>query len=299
MRSVFLTQQLHIKNLFIFLILFFISSLVYASRDDSSFPKTGNFALSSSQQPGPLVGFGQNIVDKNQKIFFLLADDFKNSGSQFIDIAPSFLYGITDNLSVYFNMPIAADYRSGSQHAAGLEDSSVQFEYAFYNKQNNQFVDQATVVTNMTFPTGSSKKDPPTGFGSPSFFLGATFNRMYTNWFGFTSYGTVLTTSRNNTQFGNQFLYQAGFGRNIFSIEDKWIFAWMVEVDGQYSEKNRMNGIIDPNSGGNMITTTPSLWISSQHLIIQVGVGIPIAQHLFGNQPRNNYSLISSVGFTF
>ena len=99
------------------------------------------------------------------------------------------------------------------------------------------------LVANITFPTGSSKKNPPTGFGSPSLFLGGTYYHVLVDWFVFTSHGAILTTSNHRTKIGDQFLYQFGFGRTIPSPEG-WIYAWMIEIDGQYNKKNRIHGTL-------------------------------------------------------
>jgi hypothetical protein len=262
-------------------------------------PKIGNFVLPTSQQPGPLVSFGERIVDKNQTHLILFADDFRGHKKHAVDIIPSLLYGITDDTSVFFNVPIAASYKDNKNHSSGLEDIFMQLEYAFYGNKTSQYVDQATVVGNVTFPSGSPKKQPLTGFGSSSFFLGATFNRTYTDWFMFTSPGILLTSSHDRTKFGNEFLYQAGFGRNIFNIDSEWIFAWMIEGDGLYIEKDKIRGITDPNSGGNVLYVTPSLFISSKKIIAQLGFGLPATQHLFGNQNKNHYLLVANFEWTF
>jgi len=111
--------------------------------------------------------------------------------------------------------------------------------------------------------------------GSPSFFLGTTFNRTYVDWFVFSSPGAVLTTAKTGTKFGNSYLYQFGFGRNIADTNG-WILAGMAEIDGDYTQRNRVRGIIDANSGGNVIYVTPSLWASTKKFIFQFGVGLPV-----------------------
>jgi hypothetical protein len=108
-----------------------------------------------------------------------------------------------------------------------------------------------------------------------------------------------LTTSQNNTKFGNEFLYQFGVGRNIFSIDSQWIVTWMIEANGQFNEKDKIKGRTNLNSGGNTIYVTPSLWISSKKTIFQLGFGLPITQHLYGNQKKNNYLLLANFGWTF
>lgn len=269
-----------------------------ANADQGSPPSTGNFSLPTSQQPGPLVSVGENVIDKNVTLFFIFADDYNAEEKHFTDVVPSFLYGITDNLSAFFNVPIAPSYKVNKDRSSGLEDAFLQFEYAFYNNKTSTYADQATVIVNMTVPTGSGKKIPPTGVGALSYFLGATYNRMYVDWFAFTSYGITLPLDHNDTKFGNNYLYELGFGRNI-ATTDHWIFAWMIEVDGQYTEKNKISGSTDQNSGGNFVFVTPSFWASSKTLILQLGIGLPVTQHLNGNQTDYNFLVVGNVGWTF
>lgn len=260
--------------------------------------KIGNLSLPSSQQPGPLVSFGENIIDKGQSQLFLFADQYKRARGYFIDVIPSLLYGITDEWSVFFNVPIAPRYKEKTHQSAGFEDVFVQLEYAFYNVSRRCSTDQATIVGNVTFPTGSAKKNPATGFDSPSFFIGATYNHTAIDWFYFGSLGAVLTTFHSNSKTADQYLYEMGFGRNIASPPG-WIFAWMVEVDGLYASRNIVQGNVDSNSGGNVIYITPSLWISSKKIVIQLGAGGVVTQHLFGDQSKFTHQFICNLGWTF
>lgn len=261
-------------------------------------PKIGNFALPTSQQPAALFGFGGNVIDKGEVQIYFFADEFVGKDKMTIDLIPSVLFGITDDWSIYFNAPFTPLLRDGGHRSSGLEDFFIQLEYAFYNKKTLTHADQATVLANITFPTGSIKKNPPTGFGAPSLFLGGTYYHMLVDWFVFTNQGAVLTASEHGTKFGDQFLYQFGLGRNISSPEG-WIYAWMVEVDGQYSKKNRIRGSNDPNSGGNFIYVTPSLWISSKEILLQFGVSFPVNQNLFGRQNKFDYALNFNFAWSF
>lgn len=284
----------------IFFVFFSFPGLVFT--DDQTIadppPPIGNFALPTSQQPGPLVGFGENIIDKNQVQLFVFADAFIGKNSYATDAIPSLLWGIRDDLSFFFNVPFALRDKDRGNHSSGIEDIFAQLEYAFLIKKHSHSVDQATLVANVTFPTGSSSKNPPTGFGSTSFFIGTTFNHTGIDWFFFTSPGAVLTTTtKHGTKFGDQILYQFGLGRNIPSPTG-WIFAWMVELDGLYAWKNKIKGHTDPDSGGNVIYITPSLWFSSKRLILQFGAGYPVVQHLFGHQSRKFLSFDFNFGVT-
>jgi hypothetical protein len=261
-------------------------------------PKIGNFSLPPSQQPAALFGFGGNIIDANEVQFYFFADDLIGKRKVTVDLIPSVLFGITNTCSIFFNAPVTPEFRDGNDYSAGLLDFFVQAEYAFYNASTYTYTDQATVVGNITVPTGSVRKNPPTGFGAPSFFIGMTYYRTWVHWFAFTSHGAVLPCSFHRTKAGEQFLYQFGFGRNFPSPEGL-IFAWMIEVDGQYNKKNWFHGHFDPDSGGNTIFVTPSLWFSSKELLMQFGVSVPINQNLFGRQRKFDYVFNFNCAWAF
>src|SRR5436190_21033773 len=61
----------------------------------------GNFALPTSQQPGPLIGFGQNIVEAGDRQFFLYANYLKGQQKKYVEAVPSFVYGISDTASLF------------------------------------------------------------------------------------------------------------------------------------------------------------------------------------------------------
>ena len=274
----------------------FIPALLFA--DDALVPmQIGNFALSATMQPGAFISLGDNI-GQGDTLLYVFADDNVGKNSYSIDVFPSLIYGIRNDLSISFNTPFTPQKKEWKNHSSGLEDWYVEVEYAFFTKNRPKAQDQATILFDVILPTGSSTKNPPTGFGSPSFFLGATYYHTEVKWIYFTSYGALFTTTKHRTRFGNQLFYEFGIGRNIPSPAG-WIFAWLVEFNGQYSWKNRMNGLTDPDSGGNVITLTPSMWFSSERIILQFGVGLPVVQHLFGHQPKMYISYDLAFGLLF
>lgn len=262
-------------------------------------PKKGNFALPGYQQPGSLVAFGDNILDKKQSVLALQPDLFVGDSRHLSDVLPSFLYGFTDRFSGYLVTPYAPSYQIGPVHSHGWEDFIYQLEYAYYVRENKRYSDQATVVVNMSAPTGSVIKNPLTGAGAITTFAGLTFIRLTQDYLGFTSQGVLYPTSHEGTQLGWDYFYQFGVGKNFAYKTDKWIFAGILELDGEYSDHNKIQGVIDPNSGGNVIYLTPSLWYSRERLILQFGVGFPVVQHLFGDQINFDCFYVANISWTF
>ncbi|MBS0629389.1 MAG: hypothetical protein JSS30_04090 [Verrucomicrobia bacterium] len=258
-------------------------------------PECGNFSLPTSQCPGPLVSFGQNVVDKGDVSLYLFANGFYGKHNYLNDIYPGIVWGIRDDLSLFLNFPFSPGNKDHDDRSKGLEDFSAELEWAFYSTSNAVSYTQATLVGNIAFPTGSGTKVPNTGYGSVSFFVGTTLNYSTVNWMVFTSYGALLTTTRHKTKFGDQIYYELGLER-YFPSPCGWIYALLLEFDGIYSWKDRLKGEIDPDSGGNVIYLTPSLWISSKRFIFQFGVGYPIVQHLFGHQSKKFISFDINIG---
>lgn len=266
--------------------------------DKNSPLEIGNFSLPTSQQPGPFLSFGQNIIDKGDTQFYLFPRATILENGTLVDVFPFIIYGITDAFSFLLTLPFSPWNTSCFSHSSGIEDLTVQFEYAFFVKESKTFTDQATIVANISVPTGSHKKNPPTGLGATGFFLGATFNHTEINWLFFTSPGMLFTTKKEEFNPGEQFYYQFGIGRTI-ATPPGVIFSWLLELNGIYFWKDRMEGIKNPDSGGNLIILAPSFWFSTKKIIAQLGLFFPIQQNFFGGQAKQSLGLAFDVGVTF
>ncbi len=260
------------------------------SKNEIKPPKIGNFSLPSSQQPGSLYGFGQGVIDKGEVQLFFYADDFVGRHKTNVDYFPSVVFGVTEELSLGFYFPFTTYFKYNQFQSDGLEDCYIEAEYSIYYKTTYDYEEGTSVVAELFFPTGSNLKNPSTGFGAPAFFLGPSYYRTWIDWFVFNGVAAMIIGSDHGSKFGDQFVYQLGFGRN-FPSPTGWIYAWLVEVDGLYSKKNRTMGVIDDNSGGNTIYVTPSLFLSTWDMVFQFGISFPVNQHLFGNQRKIDYGL--------
>lgn len=293
---------------YLLLTLLFFTNPCFATTDDqaaetrdneNSPPKLGNFALPGPQQPGPLVSFGQTLIGRNHLQLYLNTFSPYHILPPFDNINASLIYGFTDNTSLYFNYPIEADVRVRSFRSSTLKDIDLQLEHAFYTAGNNHYQEQATIVGAITIPTQDTFSRLSTrSFGSPTYFIGTTYNRTYVDWLFFLSPGALLTTTSNQIRLGSQYLYQAGIGYNILAVPDNSTLYALVEFDGQYTDKTQVLKHNLSNSGGNIIALTPSLSFATERLIAQVGVGFPVVQNLFGKQKKADYFIMSQFILT-
>lgn len=269
----------------------------------------GNFVLPISQQPSPLFSFGQNIVDKGDKIgyvspIFLAGHDQK----RFFYNEIYFLYGITDRLSIFGLLPVPVINKQDGIRISGFGDIIVQMEYAFLDKRTDTSILQATIVGSIYFPTGIMQTDetniisvhaPFTGNGATSFFMGTTLSRTAIDWYSFASMGGLITMHAGHRgKIGNSFFYQAGIGHNLGRYCDK-IMMLLLEIDGVWSGKDIICNEVDFNSGGNIIYVGPVFYYSNEDTIFQAGFQIPAIQNLKGDQAKNSFLLSVSLAHKF
>lgn len=263
--------------------------------EDIEQPKIGNFVLPSSQAPGPLIGFGQTVVDPGT--FYLFCYPFLVRGPK-TKIDTTILtasWTPVNHFAVTLNIPIAIKSTIDGVHTSGVGDITFDAEYLYHFTGTERSWTSCTLFGSMSFPTGV--KD--VSLGSPAYFLGGTASYMNAEWYAFVDAGATLTTCLHGTQYGNNILYQGGFGRNFDIPLKNWIFLWLVECDGVTSQSDTIKGMRDPNSGGTVLSITPSLWISNAFTIMQFGVTIPVVQHLRGTQDKISYILNWDFGLTF
>ncbi len=267
----------------------------------------GNFALPISQQPSPLFSFGQNIVDKHDALGYVNPIYFKGKDRKIFFNELIAIYGLTDEASLFIQLPAPAINKENHLFSSGFGDLLIQGEYAYFDRRNANSVSQATIVGSIFLPTGIFQEDGPnasphvpfTGLGSTAFFLGATASHTTFNWYMFTSLGGVFTTNtKKKSKLGNSCLYQAGIGRNIAHFNDK-ILLLLFELDGITSKHDRIEGITDFNSGGNVIFCGPCLYFSTRRLIFQAGIQVPVYQKLHGFQSKISYQISISFAWLF
>ncbi|WP_412754019.1 hypothetical protein [Legionella londiniensis] len=279
-----------------------LSTLTFARHPELTPPEPppiGNFSLPAAQEPGPFISFGENIIEKNELQLFLSPSYEKNQQEYFWQVTQELLYGLSDRASILLSLPVAVRYQSEGMRSSGFGDLGLQGEYAIYEQADLKKETQATLVGAVIFPTGSNSKIPPTGNGSPGIFAGATFNQTFVNWLWFASPALIYVVPKGNNQVGTQYLYQMGIGRIISAKSGQYIFSSLLECNGEYTEKDKIGGVPDPNSGGNIILLTPSLWYSNTHLTLQLGVSLPVSQRLNGEQNQNDYTLTATVAWLF
>jgi len=219
-------------------IFFLLSSAVRAegvgAAEAAHVPAVGNFSLQASQQPGPMLSFGSNIIGKDQAQLYLFTLSDMGGRWDEVSTTPGLLYGLRDDLSIFFNVPVALTFDEQHFHSSGFQDMSLQLEYAYYTRETSKYNEMATVVGNFSLPTGSVRKVPPTGFGAPSWFAGATYSRSWTDWYFFLADGILVPSGHAGTRFMLYFQAQTLFF-SVESLSGGRLYGWVLLISAPSS----------------------------------------------------------------
>ena|SRR3990167_373925 len=259
--------------------------------------------LAYTLTPVTTFGFGQNIVDKKNLLFYPYIYFFTGKNTHLVELAPAFLYGITNWLSLYVIIPFFTPYKINGVTSSGLSNIIIQMEYAFIQQISDTAINEATIVINVSPPSAHLKTSfdlcctPTTLANSASFFLGATASHTSLDWYIYGSAGVTISVTKECTHYGNSWLYEAGIGHYLASVHKQYTLAGILEFNGVYNQKNSAFGQHIQNSGGNTFYIGPSLCLCANRWQVQGGFQLPAVQKLNGCQQKQ--SLRGTAAFTW
>ncbi len=271
----------------------------YAADQEEIAPlRVGNLKLASSQIPGPLFALGQNYVDKGDVLGLIYPDSVRGCGEKFNEILPAIIWQALEKFSLTVYLPVATRFQSAHNCSSGIEDIPILGEYAFFDKPSHTAYNFATALGGIFIPTGSAAKVPPTGNGSVSFLAQLTYVHLAIDWYFYSDLGVIATTCYKGNKPGDRLLYQCGIGHNI-KTNPRWICSWLVEFLGVYSGNDILAGQVNCLSNSNVISIAPSLFMSNDRFILQVGIAVPVMQHIPATAAKNRFAVLGGITYKF
>ncbi|ACE99645.1 hypothetical protein IP86_17410 [Rhodopseudomonas sp. AAP120] len=81
--------------------------------------------------------------------------------------------------------------------------------------------------------------------------------------------------------------------------QDRGALDALLEINGEWHDKERIAGLMDPNSGGSSIFISPGLRFSLKNWTSYVSLGIPIANHYNGIQATPAWRTLFGISVVF
>lgn len=249
-------------------------------------------------------------------------------------------YGVTPWLSLYAFLPYHDKVdEDGSFNTHGWADASINATFGFKYDDgfrlipDNESLDDLedwhfTLYTGLTLPTGDPNlrdrdgnidKGKSTGFGEPTFTLGATASKMLNErwtlnfdmsnlWFQENTYDAdpIHGDTKFTGRFGDEFRFNtAAIYKAYVNPEQRFRLDLLGELNYLYLGRDKENGMAERATGGHILYLTPGIRAYWNTVSFAFGVKLPIATDLNeedeqqGAEGKENYRLIFSISALF
>ncbi len=202
-------------------------------------------------------------------------------------------------------------------NADGLGDMIFFGQYRFFHNETRTM--NASALFGLKAPTGNTHEasnqgvrletELQPGSGSWDGILGLSYTQIIARLsLNVSTVYTIVSEGSQSTDLGDLFNYNAAIAYRIGSGEPglmditKGEVAWdlVLELNGQWRDKQTVNGIVDGNSGGNQLYFSPGVrFIGSSLWNLGVSFGVPLISDFNGNQDELDYRVIGALNFNF
>lgn len=199
----------------------------------------------------------------------------------------------------------------------GLSDASIYGLWRFMDAdvKPNPMQLSSALTFGLSLPTGVTNRranngelfyvtDQP-GTGAVATILGVVFSKEWGNLSINNDYiYTYSTQGSQGVTVGSYFQYDLAM---VYPVLDKvtkhdlhFTLNAILEMNGIYTAADTFEGESVVDSGGNQIFISPGLRVDiGQSLSLYCGTAIPVAQHYFGTQGANQYTIYSGASLFF
>ncbi len=209
------------------------------------------------------------------------------------------IYGINEDLALTLAIPqVTKSLRSpsGTRNESGIGDILLRTKWRFYRDDQFGAVNQLAIIGGVKLPTGSRDGTVALGSGSTDFLVAFAVGRETRLWYYFADARYRLNTANGGNRQGNLFQYDAAFGVRPYQSE-YWTpdLVTLVEINGALEERETINSVANPNSGGHTLSLAPGMLLSYRNVMLKTALKIPILRNLNGTQLQSQEEFIVAI----
>ena len=220
-------------------------------------------------------------------------------------------------------------------NASGIGDITAITQFRFLNNRTSGT--EAAVLIGLKAPTGSTgaltagselfDAEFQPGSGSWDAIFGGAFSQRLGGGLAFhaSALYVLVGTGTQDTNLGDRFLYNAALVYRLFGSPGLSVamptqphrhgpntpphthdapkagpaLDVMIELNGEWHGRTATAGVIDPNSGGNVVYLSPGVRLSVDRWSGFVSLGVPVINDLNGVQAKPDWRVITGASLAF
>ncbi len=232
-------------------------------------------------------------------------------------------YGITDNLTMSLKIPYISfnnikeahaeehGEEGGEEHAevqsrgdsSGIGDITVLGQYRFLKQDSRQL--ESSVIFGLKVPTGITDEEDDNrekfdtefqpGSGSWDPILGLAVTKRFGRFsLDADARYTLVTEGSQDTDLGDLFNYDLAVS---YHIPGRMPADLVLELNGEWKQKQEVDGDEDKNSGEHILYLSPGVRIGLNKMATAfLSAGFPIFQDMNGKQSETDFRMFFGVG---
>ena len=238
----------------------------------------------------PIFGLGPHVLFKGG---VEISPEFhlgKAGNKKSTEFGLNLTYGLTGDWAAGIELPyLRKENALGS--ATGRGDLKLFTKYRFWRKDSLGVQESAAIALKVKLDNADLGTTPALGSGSTDSILGLAYGYESRKWYRWAS-----LRYRRNGQNGQGLrrgdmlrLDLVGGIRFTPTAYTKPDTVWLLELNGEFSRRDELNGTSLANTGGSEWFLSPGIFWTKRNFAIKAGVQIPIASDLNGVQQKSDY----------
>jgi len=238
----------------------------------------------------PIFGLGPHVLFKDGIETALDIQSSKRGNDKEQAVAFELRYGLTGDWAIGFDLPYEFK-EDETQNSSGTGDIAVFTKYRFWRKDSLGLQESAAVLLKVITDSAEQNKTPALDKGSTDSILGVTYGYESRKWYRWTSLRYRLNgTNNSGLDRSNKILIDfVGGLRPTATGYLKPDTVWLLELNGELTERASLNGVELTNSGGSEWFVSPGIFWTKRNFAIKAGLQIPVYQELNGQQAKSDY----------
>jgi len=251
-------------------------------------------ALTLSTPPAlahdPVFGLGPHVLYKGGVETAVEVAHDKAGEEKGSELALELTYGITGDWAAGFDIPYAVrkDDRDSSR---GLADLRLFTKYRFWRADSLGVQESAAVMLAVNGNNADNDVTPPLGNGATDVITGLTYGYESIRWYRWASLRYLLPGENDAGLRKGRMLRMdiVGGWRPEPPVYKKPDTVWLLELNGEITERATLEGTDIADSGGTEWFVAPGIFWTLRNFAIKSGIQIPLASRLNGDQDATDY----------
>ena len=232
----------------------------------------------------PVFGLGPHVLFKEGIEIAPETHVAKAGGNASDELGLELSYGLTGDWSAGVVLPyVRARNNAGTQ--AGQGDLTLFTKYRFWRQDAPGQQQSASFALRLKPDTGNN------GTGSTDGIAGLAYGYESRSWYRWAAVRYRFNgTTDTGVQRGNKLLVDlvGGYRPTLTSYREPDT-VWLFELNGEFDQRTRLNGVAQTDSGGAQWFVAPGIFWTLRNFAVKAGIQIPLASSLNGNQPDADY----------